>query len=214
MICVSNLHAFPFKPQKIALHLFRQLPWIMIRQLASLILRIGGWKFKGHFPYEVKKCIIMMAPHTSNWDYIIGRLFFFKINVPVKFLIKREIFVFPIGALIKYWGGIPVERKKKKNNLVNFVARLFRENEELYVVVTPEGTRKLVKQWRKGFYHIALKAKVPLALSYIDYAKKEGGVMEVFQPTGDYEKDMEHIFSLYRDKTARHPEQFNLTQNQ
>jgi len=181
----------------------------MLRKLSTLILKLSGWKMVGEFPYHIKKCVIVIAPHTSNYDYIIGRLFFFMINVQVKFLIKKEIFVFPIGRLIRYWGGIPVDRKRN-NHMVDHVAEQFNKYESLYVVVTPEGTRKLVHHWKRGFYYIALKAKIPLALSFLDYPKKEVGVMEIFHPTGNYGKDLAYIESLYRDKTGRHPEQFNL----
>lgn len=182
----------------------------MLRLIASLILKIAGWKMKGEFPFEAKKAVIMIAPHTSNWDYIIGRMFFFKLNVRVKFLIKKEIFVFPIGGLIKYWGGIPVDRGKSNRVVVDTVA-LFNKYDSLYLAVTPEGTRKLVKHWRRGFYYIALKANVPIAPSFIDYKKKEVGLMELFTPTGDYAKDLEYLQGLYKGVTARHPEKFNLT---
>ncbi len=181
----------------------------MLRQLSSYILRRSGWKMVGGFPYDIKKTVILIAPHTSNMDYIIGRLFFFKINVHVKFLIKKEAFFFPFGGLIRYWGGIPVDRRKN-NRMVDRIAEEFKRHESLYVVVTPEGTRKLITYWRRGFYYIAMKAGVPLALSFIDYSRKEVGIMEIFYPTGSYANDLKYIENLYRDKVGRHPEQFNL----
>lgn len=181
----------------------------MLRQISSYILRKSGWKMVGEFPYEARKLVILIAPHTSNMDYILGRLFFFKINVKVKFLIKKEAFFFPFGGLIRYWGGIPVDRKKN-NKMVDQLAEEFSRNDSLYVVVTPEGTRKLVTHWRRGFYYIAMKAMVPLALAFLDYSRKEVGIMEIFYPTGSYASDLKHIESFYKDKVGRHPEQFNV----
>ena len=99
----------------------------------------------------------------------------------------------------------------KKNNLIDEVVRLFDEAESLVVVITPEGTRRLVRQWKKGFYLIAMAAKVPIALAYIDYANKKGGVGPILYPSGDYEKDMAFINEFYHDKTGKHPEKFNLS---
>ncbi len=182
----------------------------MLKYISGLILKIIGWKYVGDFPYERKRFIFLLAPHTSNLDFFLGRLFFFQLNVPVKFLIKKEAFFWPFGGLLKRWGGIPVDRKKN-NRMVDYVAGLFEKHDTFYLVVTPEGTRKLQKQWKRGFYYLSLRAKVPLALSYIDYAKKEVDIMEMFTPTGDYKKDLEYIQSRYMDKVARHPEQFNLS---
>lgn len=169
-----------------------------------------GWRVIGSLPPEIKKCVIIAAPHTSNWDFVIGRLAYWELGVPVKFLIKKEAFEHPLGWLVKRMGGIPVDRKKS-NNLVDQVAEIFEDYSVLNVVVTPEGTRKLVESWKKGFYYIAVKAGVPIALGFVDYKKKIGGFGPVIYPTGDYEKDMIAIEAFYRDKTAKHPEKFNLS---
>ena len=182
----------------------------MLRFIAGLILKISGWRYIGEFPYEKKKFIFLIAPHTSNLDFFIGRLFFYQLNVPIKFLIKKEAFFWPMGGLLKRSGGIPVDRKKN-NRMVDYIAGLFEKSDIFYLAVTPEGTRSLVKQWKRGFYHIAMEANVPLAISYIDYAKKEADIIEFFTPTGDYKKDLEYIQSKYKGITARHPELFNVT---
>ncbi len=178
--------------------------------LAKIILRIWGWKIYGCIPPNVNKCIIVAAPHTSNYDFIIGRLAYFSIGIKAHFLIKKQIFKFPFSGIFKAMGGIPVDRGKR-NNMIDQIAGMFDKHESLYVVITPEGTRKLVRKWKKGFYFIAQKANIPIALGYIDYAKKEGGIGPVIIPTGDYNKDLITIQDFYRDKTARHPEKFNLS---
>lgn len=178
--------------------------------LAKIILRIWGWKIYGCIPPNVNKCIIVAAPHTSNYDFIIGRLAYSSMGIKANFLIKKQIFKFPFSGIFKAMGGIPVDRGKR-NNMIDQIAGMFDNSESLYVVITPEGTRKLVKKWKKGFYFIAQKANIPIALGYIDYAKKEGGVGPVITPSGDYNKDMITIQDFYRDKTARHPEKFILS---
>lgn len=181
-----------------------------MKLLAKVILKIWGWKLNGIIPPGVPKCVVIAAPHTSNIDFFIGRLAYFAIGVHLNFLIKKEVFVFPFGTILKAWGGIAVDRGKR-NNMIGQVVDLFNNADSIYVLITPEGTRKLSKRWKKGFYHIAQQAKVPIALGYADYAKKEAGVGPVIYPSGDYEKDLKIIQDFYRDKTAKHPEMFNLT---
>ena len=108
-------------------------------------------------------------------------------------------------------GGVPVARGKYKSGLIGEVTDMFERNEDLMVVITPEGTRKRVEHWKKGFYMIAMAARVPIALSYIDYGKKSGGIGPILHPSGDYEKDLAIIQDYYRNMTARHPERFNLS---
>lgn len=182
----------------------------MLHFLSKWILKLCGWKTQNFAPADIKKGIIVVAPHTSNRDYVIGRLGFFVLKIKVKFLIKKEIFIFPIGYLIKLWGGIPIDRKRD-NRMVHYLADLFRQNKSMFVVITPEGTRKYNEHWHKGFYYIALKAGVPIILGYLNYAKKESGLGIVIEPSGDYQKDLAIIQDYYRDKTARYPEKFNLS---
>lgn len=182
----------------------------MLRFLGLLILRITGWRVVGNIPQEIKKCVVVMAPHTSNWDFIIGRIGFWYLGVKVKFLIKKEIFFFPIGYLVKGLGGIPVDRSKK-TNLVSQVSNHFETKESFVLAVTPEGTRSLNYHWKKGFYHIATQKKVAIVLGFLDYKKKEGGIGPVIYPSGDYEKDLKVIEEFYMDKTARFPENYNLS---
>ncbi len=181
-----------------------------MRTFSGLILRMLGWKITGNIPPSVKKCVILAAPHTSNLDFLIGRLAYFELGVPVKFLIKKEAFENPLGGLLVKMGGIPVDRGRR-NNLVEDVAGLFEKSHQLNVIVAPEGTRKLSVNWKKGFYYIALKANVPIVCGFVDYKKKEGGFGPMFTPSGDYDADFKIIETFYRSKTARHPELFSLS---
>lgn len=181
-----------------------------MRKISHLILKLLGWKVYGQIPENIKKCVLVEAPHTSNMDFIIGRLAFFYLGIKAKFLIKKELFIQPLGLILKKLGGIPVDRKKS-NNIVDYIATLLKNSEELVVVITPEGTRKYNPNWKKGFYYIALKAKVPIVLAYIDYGKKEGGIGKVIYPSGNFEKDFNEIVEFYINKTARYPKKFNLS---
>jgi len=182
----------------------------MLYLISKLILKLKGWKVVGGMPEGIKKCVVVSAPHTSMWDFIWGRLAFWTLRVKVKFLIKKESFGLITGPLLKWSGGIPVDRGKSAN-MVQLVAKLFDDYESLYITITPEGTRRLNKKWKKGFYYIAVNAKVPIALGVIDYKKKEGGIGELFWPTGNFEEDFKHIENFYRGRGAKHPERYNLS---
>jgi 1-acyl-sn-glycerol-3-phosphate acyltransferase len=175
--------------------------------ISKTILRIFGWQTNGNLPPGVNQAVLIVAPHTSAWDFVIGRLTFFGTGKKFRFLIKKEAFFFPFGYFLKALGGVPVDRGRK-NDMVTNVAGLFKNHENLVVVITPEGTRRLSKQWKKGFYLIAQAAGVPVALAFIDYGKKTGGIGLILHPSGDFEKDISVIYDFYRDKTARHPEKF------
>jgi len=182
----------------------------MVSWLSKKALRLIGWHTSGKLPQGIRQAVLIVAPHTSYWDFVIGRLTFWASHVNVRFLIKKEVFIFPIGFLLMKLGGIPVARGKRKNMMIDQVVDLFRENEDFVMVITPEGTRRQVRQWKKGFYMIAVKAAVPIALGFIDYSKKTGGIGPVIQPTGNFDKDMDFITDFYKDKTPRHPERFHL----
>lgn len=182
----------------------------MMKFLAKLILSFFGWKVVGGLPTGIRKCVVLVAPHTSMWDFVVGRLAFTVLRVPVKFLIKKEIFRNGLGPVLKAMGGIPVDRSKS-NNMVEQVANVFDQYESLFIAITPEGTRKLVTNWKKGYYYIALKAKVPIVLGFLDYKEKRCGLGQVVIPSGDYDKDFRQIEAFYRGRQGKHPERFNLS---
>lgn len=164
-----------------------------------------GWKVDERTPEGIKKCVIVVGPHTSNWDFIIGKLAFIHYGVNAKFLIKKELFFPPLGWILKAMGGVPVDRKKK-NNLTQTAVDYFNNNEYMYLVFTPEGTRSYNPNWKKGFYYIAQKANVPIYIAYMDFEKKIGGFHSHFIPTGDVDKDIEYIKSIMRQFKGKHPE--------
>lgn len=174
-------------------------------KIAKLIFKLFGWKIDDRAPQGLKKCVVVMGPHTSNWDFIIGRLAFMQYGVEAKFLIKKELFFPPFGWILKAMGGVPVDRKKK-NNMTKVAVEYFDQHESMYLVFTPEGTRSYNDNWKKGFYYIARAAKVPIYIGYIDYSKKIGGFHSVFEPTGDVDKDILHIKTVLSEFKGKHPE--------
>ncbi len=168
------------------------------------ILKLLGWKIDSNTP-NVKKCVVVMGPHTSNWDFIIGRMTFAKYGVKAKFLIKKELFFFPFGFFLRAMGGIPVDRSKG-TNVTDQAVKYFNENEEMFMVFTPEGTRSYSPNWKKGFYHIAQRANVPIYLGYIDYPNKRGGFCGEFKPTGDVDADIIEIKKILSQYKGRFPE--------
>ena len=174
--------------------------------LSHLILKLFGWRVKGRIPQEVKKCIMIAAPHTSNWDFLFARCAFYIMGVDVRYTIKKEAMIGPLGWLLRKMGALPVDRSKN-NSLVQTMMDILEESERMVILVTPEGTRKYQPRWRKGFYYTAVGANVPIVLGYLDYAKKEAGVGPVFYPTGNVEGDIEEIKKFYRTKTAKYPAQ-------
>lgn len=183
----------------------------MWRWLGEKTLKVLGWKLVGVIPADMKKCVIVVAPHTSIADFILGRLAYCSIDMPVKFLIKKEFFNYPIlKQILLSMGGIPVDRSRN-NNTVTHTAALFKKYDTLNLVLAPEGTRKLVRNWKKGFYYIAEKAGVPIVLGFLDYKKKELGFGPNFYPTGNYEEDWKFMESFYRGINAKHPEKYNLS---
>lgn len=180
-----------------------------MKTISKLIYKLAGWKATGGVPEGLTKAVFIIAPHTSNLDFYIGRFYCWIKDIPINVVIKKEAFFWPFGTLLKKVGGVPIDRSKSLNS-VDQVVELFKVTDPMFFALTPEGTRKLANKWKRGFYFIALKAKVPILLSYIDYGKKEAGVGPPFYPTGDFEKDMIEIEAFYRGIKAKFPENFNL----
>lgn len=177
-----------------------------MRHISKLILKVSGWKAITTVE-EPPKSIICVAPHTSNWDFIIGKLFYWSVKRKSNFLMKDSWFFFPLGIILRGMGGIPIDRSKH-SSVTDTLAQEFGKRDKLHIAITPEGTRSLVTKWKMGFYHIALKANVPIQLAFLDYKKKEMGITEIFHPTDNEEADMEKIRGFYKDVTAKHPEHF------
>ncbi len=187
----------------------------MLKRLSQFLLRLSGWRLNPNIPPETQRCVIIAAPHTSNWDIWYARLGFYIMGIPLRFTIKEEWMGFPFGPLIRAFGGLGIDRKPRKDtgerpSYVDVMAELFEEYDKIAVMVTPEGTRALRTKWKTGFYYVALKAKVPICLGYLDYAKKEAGVGPAVYPTGHIEADMKKIMDFYSNITGKHPKQFSL----
>lgn len=178
-----------------------------MQKFSTWIFNKFGWKAIATED-EPLKSVICVAPHTSNWDFIIGKFYYWTLGRKSSFLMKKSWFFFPIGYLLRAMGGVPVDRSKR-TSVTEQMAREFNERKTFHLAITPEGTRKLVKKWKMGFYYIAVKAGVPIQLAYIDYAKKEMGINTVFYPTGDEKSDLLKIQTFYKSVTARNPEKFN-----
>ena len=155
------------------------------------------------------KCIFCVAPHTSNWDFIMGEFYIRSIGKKAKFLMKREWFFWPLGVFLKRIGGIPVERSQK-TSLTDQMAALAESEETFRLAVTPEGTRSKTTTWKRGFYFIALKANIPILLYSIDYRNKRIVCHKSLIPTGDVEADMRDIMDYYRPMAdgAKYPEKY------
>ena len=176
--------------------------------LSKWLLRIAGWTVEYTVP-DYPKCIICVAPHTSNWDFILGELTIRSIGRKAGFLMKESWFKWPLGAFFRALGGIPVPRKNKKQSLTEVIVKKFNESQRLVLAITPEGTRKSTAKWHSGFLYIVRDAKVPLVLGAIDYKYKRIIVDRCYTPTGDIEQDMRQIKQYYRQFNARYPDKFN-----
>ncbi len=178
----------------------------MIPRLSKFILDIWGWKMVGPVPEE-KKYIIIVAPHTSNWDYVIGQLFFLSRGIKSKIMIKKELFYFPLGKLLGALGGIPVDRDSK-TEIVDQMISEFNNRDSFILTLTPEGTRKRVTEWKTGFHRIAMGAKVPVLLGFCDYKKKHVGVGKLLPLTGDLAQDMKSMKNFYKTIHPKYPQKF------
>ena len=180
----------------------------MKRAISSFILRLFGWTVEVDVP-DYPKCVICVAPHTSNWDFFIGKLAYLSIGRYAGFMMKKEWFFFPLGLIFKGVGGIPVDRSRN-TSLVDQMANKFAESKQFHLAITPEGTRKPNPNWKKGFYFIALKAQVPIMLIGIDYPSKTITSTKAIMPTGDFEKDMHEIKLYFKDFHGKIPENFSI----
>lgn len=178
-----------------------------------LFFRLLGWKEHVTVPHH-DKCIICVAPHTSNWDFLIAELYYRAIGRTAGFLMKKEWFFWPLGAIFRRMGGIAVERSRH-TSLTDQLAEAATKATHFELAVTPEGTRSRVTAWKRGFYFIALKAQLPIMLYVIDYASKTIHCTQTLQPSGNVEADMALIMAYYRPykDAACHPEKFALEDN-
>jgi len=165
-------------------------------------LGILGWRFEGAVP-EVAKAVIIVAPHTSNWDFFIGVAGMFALGLRVDFLGKNSLFVWPLAPIMRWLGGIPVDRRAS-HGVVEATTGLFASRDRMILALSPEGTRGAVARWRTGFYHIARRADVPVVPVALDYGRRLICLGGAFQPTGDLESDLAQLAAFFDGVAGRH----------
>lgn len=178
-----------------------------MKALSKLFYKITGWTAGNYLPDDVKKCVMVAAPHTTNWDFPYTLAYFFIKEVKIRYVIKKEWMDGPVGWLFRTTGGIGIDRASS-SNFVDTQAELLKQADEMILILSPEGTRKTTGKWKTGFYYTALQANVPVALAYLDYKRKLASIDYVFHPTGDYIKDMEQVKEFYKSVTPKYPEKF------
>lgn len=177
----------------------RLFTWLCVRWF-----RWTNWHIPKKFPDHLRNYVLVVAPHTSNVDFFVGVAARKILGLKVKYLAKKELFRFPVKNLLLNLGGFPVDRSKN-TSLVEFVTRKFSEDPDFAMTVTPEGTRRKVREWKTGFYHMALAAEVPVIPVGFDYQKKWVVISEPFYLTGDKEKDIEAMQRFCKTIIPRHP---------
>lgn len=180
----------------------------LTRAIGRFILNMFGWSFQGELP-DVPRQVVIVAPHTSNWDFIIGVLALFSLDLKANWIGKHSIFTPPFHLVMDWLGGIPVNRSLP-NDLVNSTRKRFEREERMVLGLAPEGTRGRVEKWKRGFYRIAEGAGVPITCAGIDYRTRTIRFGPVIQPSGRYEDDIDIIREFYSGVTGRYPEKFSL----
>ena len=187
-----------------------------MKQFAILLLALLGWKVDFDMPPEHRRSVLIAAPHTSNCDFFFLRLAFWALQVPMKVAIKDDWTRFPFGLIIKPMGGVGVDRSPKKEgdkrkSQVDAMAEIFDRYDEVGLVIAPEGTRKLTKNWKMGYYWIARQAGVPITCGYLDYKRKVAGIGPiVLYPNDNPEEELQPVMEFYKNISGRNHEQFQI----
>jgi 1-acyl-sn-glycerol-3-phosphate acyltransferase len=175
----------------------------MTAKFGRFMLGLFGWRIEGAFP-DAPKFVLVVAPHTSNWDFAVGLMAKFALRLEVRYMAKRSLFWFPLGLFLRAMGGIAVDRSAA-SDVAATSEREFARREKLVLVITPEGTRSRVERWKSGFYRIAMAAKVPVVLVVFDYSARVVRIGPTFPATGNYEADLAAMQSHVKASMARHP---------
>lgn len=177
--------------------------------LARITMWILGWRVQGKLP-DIPKFILIGAPHTSNWDFVLFLGVIFTLRANVHFMGKAELFRFPIGWFFRYCGGVPVDRKKA-TGLVGQMVKMYNDSEKFILTIAPEGTRHHVVEWKRGFYHIAKGAGIPIVMAQVDGKNKIVRIGQIFQPTEDMEADMTAIQEYFAGVVGINPRRKYIT---
>ncbi len=175
-----------------------------MRTISRLLLRLSGWELDDRLP-KASSYVIIGYPHTSNWDFVLGMLARWSLDLPLNWVAKHSIFWGPFRPLLLSMGGVPLNRKTTHGFIERYI-ELFEQRDSLIIGIMPEGTRSKVDRWKTGFYYIAHGANVPIALAYFDYKNKKYGVGKTIEPSGDIHADFEVIKQFYLGKTGCNPE--------
>lgn len=171
--------------------------------LGQLVLSVFGWRKAGQVP-SARNIVIIAAPHTTNWDFIFLLAAAYSFGISVNWLGKDSLFRSPLGPILRFLGGVPVDRSKR-NNLVQSLSAQIEHGSGIALVIPPSGTRRKTEHWKSGFYRIAEAAQIPLVCGYLDYQKKEAGLGLSFLPT-DLSQDMNRIREFYEPIVGKYPE--------
>jgi 1-acyl-sn-glycerol-3-phosphate acyltransferase len=177
--------------------------------LAKFLMRLVSWRVDGKLP-DIPKFVLIGAPHTSNWDFVLFLGVIFTLRANVRFMGKAELFRSPIGFFFHYCGGIPVDRSKS-TGLVDQMVQAIRESDRFILTIAPEGTRHHVQEWKRGFYYIAKGAGIPIVLAIVDGKRKNVRVGQVFHPTEDMEADMKMIQGFFAGAVGINPRRKYIT---
>ena len=172
-------------------------------------MRLAGWRVEGQLP-DLPKFVLIGAPHTSNWDFVLFLAVIFSLRANVSFMGKAELFRFPIGWFFRYCGGVPVDRKKS-TGLVEQMVKVSNESEKFILTIAPEGTRHHVPEWKRGFYHIAKSAGIPIVMAVVDGRHKTVRIGQVFHPSEDIEADIKSIQEVFAGVVGIHPRRKYIT---
>ncbi len=181
----------------------------LLRWAALVYLKLSGWRVEGTLPEHARKSVLIAAPHTSNWDLLFTLIVAFVLRLNIHWMGKASLFKAPWGPLMRWLGGIAVNRERTNNLVTSSALAILAVNGPVQLVVPPEGTRSKVREWKTGFYFIAAQAQVPIVLAYVDYGTKRAGLGPVFLPTGDVEKDMLTIKAFYAPIKGKNERQFD-----
>ena len=181
----------------------------VLRGFSVAFLKWTGWKIEGQLPPGADRCVLIAAPHTSNWDLPYTLMVGFALRLNIYWMGKQSIFKPPFRSLMMWLGGIPVNREQSTNLVAASAEALQQADGPVQLVVPPEGTRSKTRYWKTGFYYIALTAGVPIVMAYMDYADKRSGLGPVFTPTGDVERDMAAIKAFYAPIRGKNADQFH-----
>jgi 1-acyl-sn-glycerol-3-phosphate acyltransferase len=181
----------------------------VLRGISLATLKLLGWKVEGSLPPGCEKSVFIAAPHTSNWDLPFTLMVAFALRLNIYWMGKHQIFQFPFRHVMMWLGGIPVKRDQSSNLVEASAQAIINADGPLQLVVPPEGTRSKVRYWKTGFYYIAIGAKVPIVMAYMDYSRKVSGLGPVFLPTGDIDSDMVAIKAFYAPFKGKNSDQFH-----